>query len=224
MPSSRRPERSTRECTRPPAGGGSWLRAKLTRPGPAPSPVIVCRAALARARVSAVAAESAATATPAAATVAVAAAPVTSGTDSPSPGSGQLPHSPSPPHPRLHDHRVGRPCHDWQVCSPIAKVGRRARARPLFSLVPFSLNANKRGRGVGRGRGGYGTPCWGSALPKPGGLWRGYNASSGAGPAQMRLTGSLELGFGFASTRISVVAVHLRYSSLASTRQFIPRT
>jgi hypothetical protein len=44
-------------------------------------------------------------------------------------------------------------------------VGRRASARPLFSLVCFSLNANKRGRGVSRRRRVCGTPCWGSTLP-----------------------------------------------------------
>lgn len=62
--------------------------------------------------------------------------------------------SPIPPPHRLHRHRVGRPRPDWQTCGPIATVGRRVLTRPLFSLVPFPLNANKHGRGVGRRRRG----------------------------------------------------------------------
>lgn len=137
------------------------LRAMLTRLGPVSSPVFVSCAALAGAGALAATAESVATAASAAAV-----APVTSCTRSPSPGSGLLPHTP-PPHPGLHSHRVGHWLPDWQACGPIATVRRRFLTRPLFSLVRFSLNANKRGRGVGRGRRGSRTPSWDSSVPHP---------------------------------------------------------
>lgn len=92
---------------------------------------------------SAAVAESAATAASAAAQ-----APVTSCTGSPSPDSGQLS---MPPPPQLHGHRAERPRPDWQARGPMANVGRRALTRPLFSSLPFSLNANQPELGVGRG-------------------------------------------------------------------------
>lgn len=136
------------------------LRAMLTRLGPVSSPVFVSCDSLAGAGALAATAESFATAF-SAATV----APVTSCTSSPSPGSGLLPHTPPPP--GLHSHRVGHWLPDWQECGPIATVRRRFLTRPLFSLVRFSLNANKRGRGVGRGRRGSRAPSWDSSVPHP---------------------------------------------------------
>lgn len=129
-PLSKRPERSTRDCTGRRAGGASWLPPTLTRPGRVSSLVIVYFAALADAGASAAAAESAVTSAPAAA--AAAAAPVTYCTGSPSPGSGQLPHAPSPRTPQPQG-GCSRP--DWQACGPIATEGRRAPPRPLLSSV-----------------------------------------------------------------------------------------
>ena len=136
------------------------LRAKLTRPCPVSSPVFVSCAALAGAGALAATAESVATAAPAAAV-----APVTSCTSSPSQGSGLFPQTPPPP--QFRSHRVGHWLPDWQACGPITTVRKRFLTHPLFSLVRFSLNANKRGRGVGRGRRGSRTPSGDSSVPHP---------------------------------------------------------
>ena len=86
----------------------------------------------------------------------------------PAPRPQALDCSPIPlPRPGLHSHRVGLWLPDWQACGPITTVRRRFLTRPLFSLVCFSLNANKRGRGVGRGRRGSRTPSGDSSVSHP---------------------------------------------------------
>jgi hypothetical protein len=79
-------------------------------------------------------------------------------------------------------------------------AGRHALARPLFSLVLLSLNANKSGVVLAGGRRGCRTPCRDSLLPLPRGA--GFSVAThptpGASPAQMGLARLLELGFDFA--------------------------
>lgn len=118
---------------------------------------------------------------------------------------------------------MGRP--DWQVCGPIPKVKRRSPTRLLFSSVSFSLNANKRGRGVGRGRRGCRTPGWDSPLPHPPNDGRVASClatpqARGAGPARMGFAGALELGFDFACVPFPWRPCNL--AALAATTQFIP--
>lgn len=119
---------------------------------------------------------------------------------------------------------MGRP--DWQVCGPIPKVRRRSPTRLLFSSVSFSLNANKRGRGVGRGRRGCRTPGWDSPLPHPPNDGRVARClatpqARGAGPARMGFAGALELGFNFACVPFPWRPCNL--AALAATTQFIPK-
>lgn len=81
----------------------------------------------------------------------------------------------------------------------MANVGRRALTRPLFSSLPFSLNANKPELGVGWGLGECRTPRWDSSLPPPSQAsgCLGTPRAPGAGSAPKGLAGALELSFGF---------------------------